>query len=225
MRLPSLNTLGIRFGSTEYPYSKTDPHKGLDIHPDNDFIIYAPFKGRVIQTPNNGRDGNGTYMYDGADFHGLLHGDRYLVPNGTLVEEGQPIAIMGYTGFVVPAGERGRHLHWCVKRKGLFIDPLALITGGKGAAEGTDMFEGRTAEDWATQAKDAEPWKQAVVHSKAFSRGIEGKVENVTFIMDDLQDFKDRTLAEAPTFVPTASAHQLACEQAVDALEKAFNSK
>lgn len=66
-------------------------------------------------------------MYNGDQFHGMLHNDHYLVSDGDLVQEGQPIAIMGWTGYVVPASKDGTHLHWCVKVNGSFIDPLTLV--------------------------------------------------------------------------------------------------
>jgi hypothetical protein len=62
-------------------------------------------------------------MTSGNQFHGMLHTSKYLVPNGASVTEGQPIAIMGDTGYAF-----GVHLHWCVKLNGVFIDPMSLVT-------------------------------------------------------------------------------------------------
>jgi len=136
MRIPSSNAIRLLFGATEYPYSIASPHEGVDFLPAPDNRIYAPFSGTVILKPNNGPDGNGLYMYNGKDqFHGLLHTSSYLVQDGQHVTEGDPVAIMGYSGYVVPSGPLGSHLHWCVKQNGTFINPLSLLIGGKGSLE------------------------------------------------------------------------------------------
>lgn len=126
MQLPSTSPITLPFGSIDSPYSQDSPHMGTDFAYIPDNKIYAPFTGRVILVPNNGRDGNGIYMYNGDQFHGMLHSSQYLVPNGTMVQEGQPIAIMGDTGFA-----QGIHLHWCVKVNGTFINPMSLIDNMK----------------------------------------------------------------------------------------------
>lgn len=122
MRLPSTSPITLSFGATSAPYSPGSPHAGTDFAYIPDNKIYAPFSGDVILMPNNGRDGNGIYMHNADQFHGMLHSSRYLVSNGQHVEEGQPIAIMGDTGFA-----QGVHLHWCVKVGSQFIDPMSLI--------------------------------------------------------------------------------------------------
>jgi len=128
MRAPSNSPITLRFGDTDPPYSASFPHKGVDFAYVPDNVIYAPFAGKVTQVPNNGNDGNGTYMTDPQGrFHGMLHASSYLVPNGSQVSEGQPIAVMGDTGFA-----QGVHLHWAVKEGNQFIDPLTLIEGGHG---------------------------------------------------------------------------------------------
>src|SRR5260221_8877272 len=117
MTLPSKSPITLPFGATSDPYTASNPHKGTDFSyiPDNQ--IYAPFSGKVTLVPNNGNDGNGIYMTEtNGNFHGLLHSSKYLVTNGSNVTEGQPIAIMGETGYAF-----GVHLHWCVKVNGVFI--------------------------------------------------------------------------------------------------------
>ncbi len=123
MTLPSKSPITLAFGATTAPYSPSSPHEGTDFAyiPDNQ--IYAPFSGRVTLVPNNGRDGNGLYMTEpNGNFHGMLHSSKYLIANQSQVTEGQPIAIMGETGYAF-----GVHLHWCVKVNGQFIDPMTLI--------------------------------------------------------------------------------------------------
>lgn len=125
MRKPSNNPITLPFGATTDPYTPQSPHNGTDFAYQPDEKIYAPFSGRVILVPNNGRDGNGIYMTDlQGRLHGMLHSQSYLVQNGVDVIESQPLGIMGETGYAF-----GRHLHWCVKENGRFIDPLSLLKG------------------------------------------------------------------------------------------------
>lgn len=126
MRAPSTNPITLPFGSTDAPYSATDRHRGTDFSYQPDKTIYAPFAGSVTLIPNNGNDGNGVYMSTGNQFHGLLHTSQYLVKNGDHVEEGQPIAIMGDSGYAI-----GVHLHWAVKVNGVFVDPMSVIPQGE----------------------------------------------------------------------------------------------
>lgn len=189
MRKPSNNPISLPFGSSDPPYSSSDRHTGVDFLPYPDLTVYAPCDAKIILRPNNGKDGNGLYFYAGSDFHGLLHNDHYLVADGQQVKEGQPIAIMGWTGYVVPASPAGTHSHWCIKRNGQFIDPMSVIDKEE------DMFEGRTAEDWAIEAKDAQPYKQAVVKSTPWTRGMGMKVDNVQYIIDKLQEAVDNHAA------------------------------
>jgi hypothetical protein len=136
MRKPSNNPITLPFGSTEDPYNAANPHRGTDFSYRPDDTIYAPFAGKVSQSPNNGNDGNGTYMTDPQGrFHGFLHASSYLVPNGSNVAEGQPIAVMGNTGLAI-----GRHLHWAVKENNKFIDPLSLIKENEVSTVGEEEF-------------------------------------------------------------------------------------
>lgn len=126
MKLPSRSPITLGYGATTDPYTPATPHNGIDFAylPDN--TIYAPCDGLVSLIPNNGNDGNGIYMHDPEGrFHGMLHTSKYLVGNGDAVKEGQPIAVMGQTGYAF-----GVHLHWCVKVNNQFIDPMSLITKG-----------------------------------------------------------------------------------------------
>lgn len=127
MRRPAnpANPITLAFGATTSPYSSAHPHQGTDFAYSPDDRIYAPFAGVVKQVANNGNDGNGTYMTDPQGrLHGMLHASKYLVPNGSIVKEGDQIAIMGNTGFA-----EGVHLHWCVKQNNTFIDPMSLLKG------------------------------------------------------------------------------------------------
>lgn len=123
MRKPTNNPITLPFGSTSDPYSPSSPHRGTDFSYLPDDTIYAPTDGTVTLIPNNGNDGNGIYMTAEGVQLGMLHTSKYLVQNGEFVKAGQPIAVMGDTGYAI-----GKHLHWAAKRNGKFIDPMSLVT-------------------------------------------------------------------------------------------------
>lgn len=127
MRKPTNNPITLPFGATSSPYSSDRPHRGTDFSYTPDDKIYAPFDGIVQQVPNNGNDGNGTYMQQGDVRIGLLHASKYLVPNGSFVSAGQAIAVMGETGYAF-----GKHLHWAATRNSVFINPMTLVTNQGG---------------------------------------------------------------------------------------------
>lgn len=170
MRRPTNNPITLSFGATTAPYSPSSPHNGTDFSYLPDDIIYAPFSGKVVQLPNNGNDGNGSYMTESnGRFHGMLHASKYLVANGSQVTEGQPIAVMGDTGYAI-----GKHLHWAVKENNKFIDPMTLIKK-EGIVEPADyklnkgdavnMFQailGRPATDADIKYYTGRVWKDAV---------------------------------------------------------------
>lgn len=59
----------------------------------------------------------------------FAHLERILIAPGQSVKKGQPIAIMGYTGYTIPSGSGGRHLHWWIKKQnGVYVYPPSLIT-------------------------------------------------------------------------------------------------
>lgn len=141
MRRPSNNPVTLPFGSTESPYSSSNPHKGVDFGwrdsaGQTNKTIYMPEAGVVTLVPNNGNDGNGVYFGHGDRSHGLLHTSQYLVSSGSFIEEGQPVAIMGATGAA-----DGVHLHWALKVNGQFVNGLDYID------EGGNMASNATFDD------------------------------------------------------------------------------
>lgn len=120
---PSQNPVTMSFGATSEPYSAGSPHKGVDFSYQPDDVIYMPDDAVVTLVPNNGRDGNGVYFTTANGLqHGLLHTSKYLVNNGVFVRKGQPVAVMGDTGFA-----QGKHLHWAVKKNGAFVNGLDYV--------------------------------------------------------------------------------------------------
>lgn len=141
MRAPSNNPITLPFGSSDPPYSTANRHKGVDFgwqtaRGGTDLTNRAPFDGTVTCVPNNGDDGNGIYMRDlSGNLHGLLHNASFLVANGSRVQEGQAIGVMGQTGKA-----DGIHLHWCTKNTaGTFFNPLTLLPAGMGAEQAQEL--------------------------------------------------------------------------------------
>lgn len=190
MRAPSWNTITLKFDATTDPYSPASPHMGTDFSPSPDNRIYAPFSGRVTQIPNNGRDGNGSYITEpNGRFHGMLHASSYLVENGALVTEGQAIAVMGWSGYVVPANEKGTHLHWCVKENNKFIDPMSLI------GENMPTISQEEYDDlkhWKEVGIDALPYKEQIIKTKAWASAADMSfvVDRIAASVDDLYAYK-----------------------------------
>lgn len=200
MRKPSNNPITLAFGATTDPYTPANPHNGTDFSYQPDEKIYAPFSGKVILRPNNGNDGNGIYMYNGNQFHGMLHAQSYLVADGVQVFEGQPIGIMGETGYAF-----GRHCHWCVKVNNKFIDPMGLVE------ESNMPFVEQAVLD------DYEAWKttgQQLSFDPAYpamggksgsplvvvenGKVVAGDTKGIGIVLDDFRKNKEENLSKPP---------------------------
>lgn len=135
MRTPSTNPITLRFGPQPgYPLHN-GVHIGNDWAPVPDNKVYMTEDAIVTCVPNNGSDGNAIYYYKNNYKVAFCHLSNFLVPNGQLVKAGTPIGVIGYSGYVIPAGPLGAHLHMAIFQDGNYIDPLSMIDGGKGAED------------------------------------------------------------------------------------------
>jgi murein DD-endopeptidase MepM/ murein hydrolase activator NlpD len=66
--------------------------------------------------------------------HRLCHLDSYIVKSGQSVSEGQVVGYMGYTGYTIPAGIGGTHLHWIMFRAGKRVNPQNYVSVPTGPA-------------------------------------------------------------------------------------------
>lgn len=92
--------------------------------------IYAPEDGQITAYVNEGNAGVGKQiqMQGNAGRHGLAHTESMVVKVGDYVKKGQLIGYMGYTGYTVPAGVQGSHLHWTIRRSdGAYVYPPSLV--------------------------------------------------------------------------------------------------
>lgn len=106
---------------------KHGTYNAVDYSAKPDRNIYAPENGRITAYGASGTCGNRLELTSGANRHGFCHLERSLVANGATVTKGQAIGIMGYTGYTIPAGVNGTHLHWVINRNGVYIYPPSLV--------------------------------------------------------------------------------------------------
>lgn len=99
-------------------------YNAVDNHSWPDRTIYAPEDGRINNyVPNNGNMGNNLFLAGATGQWAFSHLEKPLVNKGDTVSKGQAIGIMGYTGYVIPAGEGGRHLHTVLYKNGQWVYP------------------------------------------------------------------------------------------------------
>jgi len=108
----------------------TNSHRGIDIAsdlPKNQAVrIVAPNDG-IVKTSWHYQGGWLVQLSSEVDgkkiLHWMAHMKEFAVPNGTRVQRGENIALMGNTGL-----SRGRHLHWHSYIDGVVVDPLIYVT-------------------------------------------------------------------------------------------------
>ena len=123
---PLDGTITSPFGMRYHPilhYTKL--HTGTDFAGGS--VIRAADDGRVIMTVFSEAYGFFTVIdhgvVDGARLTtAYAHQSRFLVHEGEVVHRGEPIGIVGATGYAT-----GPHLHFEVRRNGEVVDPMTLL--------------------------------------------------------------------------------------------------
>jgi murein DD-endopeptidase MepM/ murein hydrolase activator NlpD len=103
-----------------------DGHNGVDLAPlirgTKGVIVYAPQDG-YCTTGNQGSTGYGKYVTILSEpinkdkiqrRSDLAHLETVWVKDGQFIHQGEPIGVMGATGFSLPKG--AIHLHWTFKQ-------------------------------------------------------------------------------------------------------------
>ena len=99
-------------------------HTGTDLRGRIGTPIYAIAKGVVVLAEPLYLEGNFTLINHGNDiFSGYLHQSKILTKAGSKVKAGEKIGLVGATGRVT-----GPHLHIFLRVKGVFIDPLSILS-------------------------------------------------------------------------------------------------
>lgn len=104
------------------------PHQGVDYAGSTGTPVYASAGGTVLTAANAGPCGNMVEIDHGGGINTIychMKGFAHGVRSGLKVEAKQLIGYVGQTGRVT-----GPHLHFGVKKKGIYIDPLGLKMDG-----------------------------------------------------------------------------------------------
>lgn len=125
-----------------WKYSSGVLHRAIDLRVDYKQPVYAAGDGTVNMAYKwNGKVTSGdtnsygncvkiqhTETYKGGKVETLYaHLDSFVVSKGQAVKAGQLIGYAGYTGYVVPSGINGKHLHFEVRYKSLRRNPLVWL--------------------------------------------------------------------------------------------------
>ena len=89
--------------------------------------FYAPESGKITAYGKSGACGNRLELTSGKNRHGFCHLEKSYVKVGQSIRRGQKIGKMGYTGYTIPSGPGGRHLHWVINRGGKYLYPINQV--------------------------------------------------------------------------------------------------
>ena len=118
-------------------------HQAVDIVNAFRSPIVAPITGTVtaVGQMGSGTSDAGLVVQIGVtatEMHRLCHLDSYIVKVGQVVQQGQLVGYMGYTGYTIPSGIGGTHLHWVMWRNGVRVDGRKYVTNTGGQIMDTD---------------------------------------------------------------------------------------
>ncbi len=100
-----------------------NPHTGVDLRAAAGDTIYAPNRGQVVLSGNFYFNGKSLVLDHGEGFYSMyFHLSDYLVKDGTIIDRGQPIGLVGSTGR-----STAPHLHWGIILRGSRLNPLKLL--------------------------------------------------------------------------------------------------
>lgn len=177
--------------------------KAVDYSARPDPTIYAPEDGVIDSYQQRGSGtsdaGLALRMRGANGLHQFAHTEKSLVKVGQSVKRGQPIAIMGHTGYTIPAGPAGRHCHWWILQGNTYYYPPNLINqafiklnesneGGDMPIPDADNYYSRYGQRLAMQVRGRE------LSREEFRKYIVGRtdLQAVEILSDDIE--ADRAL-------------------------------
>lgn len=166
--------------------------KAVDYSASPDPIVYAPEAGRIESYQQRGSGtsdaGNVLRLATATGVWSFCHLERNLVSVGQQVSEGQQLAVMGYTGYTIPKGPAGRHLHTYVLTPKGYIYPPTLFKGGSEVVQNADNYY------WRYGVKLAEQIRGRQLSREEFNKFLVGKtdLQAIEILSDDAE--ADRAL-------------------------------
>jgi len=125
--------------------------KAVDHSASPDPTIYAPVDGTIdsFMQRGSGRSDAGLMLRLRNDstraMHSWGHCERSYVKPGQRVKKGQPLAVMGHTGYTIPSGPAGAHAHYYIKlADGSYIYPPSIYSApapSQVTNKGEEMFK------------------------------------------------------------------------------------
>ena len=99
------------------------PHSGTDFRASKGTPIKSPNHGKVVLVKELYFAGNTIIVDHGLGLYSYFaHLSEFEADEGDLVEKGQVVGQVGFTGLVT-----GPHLHWSLRLGGARVDPVSLI--------------------------------------------------------------------------------------------------
>jgi murein DD-endopeptidase MepM/ murein hydrolase activator NlpD len=131
------------------------PHNGVDFAASTGTPVYSASFGTVSTVGPSGPSGNLVVIdHPGSISTCYCHLSRFAagLKSGQKVETHQLIGYVGTTGR-----STGPHLHFCVKKNGIFVDPLTLKLDGERVLPKGDRTEFEASKAELDQVLDAIP--------------------------------------------------------------------
>lgn len=169
--------------------------KAVDYSASPDATVYATEDGRIDsykqRGSGTGNAGNVLRLAGKTGMWNFCHLERSLVNVGQNVRQGQPIAIMGYTGYTIPAGPAGRHLHCFVLTPNGYVYPPTLFNKPK---EANEVVQNADNYYWRYGVKLAEQIRGRQLSREEFNKFLAGKtdLQAIEILSDDAE--ADRAL-------------------------------
>ena len=210
--------------------------KAVDYSASPDPYVYAPENGRVDSYQYRGTGtnsaGNVLRIQGATGMHSLCHLETSYVSPGQTVTKGQRVAKMGYTGYTIPSGPAGTHLHYYVLTPVGYKYPPTLYTESFNQPQGGNKVFENDAQIQAmyylirgknATAAEVAGWrgnpiidfamnqyaKQEVANREAHRQNLENRVNELTVALQNEQNKPPREvikevekIVEVPVEVP-----------------------